>query len=280
MKYLILLPLAVTMLLGSHSIAEVEAGSLVQVQLDEAAVRIPLSFEANQGQADPQAKFLSRNGGYTVFLASTGSVLVLDNVDAAGATRHSAFQIQLLQGVDPVYRLTGPILEPQITGLDEIPETSNYLVGKDESRWQINVPHYAKVKYQDVYPGIDLVYHGSQRELEQDFVIAPGSDPGSIRLGFPDLNSFDLDSQGNLVLRVAEDQVIVNAPVVYQQTDERRQEISGKYMVKSTIGTGIATKIGRVVGFEIGPYDASSSLFISYSVVFAGGKGMLAMTSR
>ncbi len=75
-------------------------------------------------------------------------------------------------------KLVGANPSPQLTGLDELPGTSNYFIGNDPSKWRTNMPNYAKVEYQDVYPGIDLVYYGNQRQLEYDFVVAPGADPG------------------------------------------------------------------------------------------------------
>ena len=63
---------------------------------------------------------------------------------------------------------------PQVVGVDELPGKSNYFIGNDPAKWQTNVPSYAKVKYEGVYPGVDLVYYGNQRQLEYDFVVALG----------------------------------------------------------------------------------------------------------
>ncbi len=35
-----------------------------------------------------------------------------------------------------------------------------------------------------VYPGVDLVYYGNEGQLEYDYVLAAGVDPGVITLGF------------------------------------------------------------------------------------------------
>ena len=69
-----------------------------------------------------------------------------------------------------------------VTGLDELPGKSNYFIGNDPKKWRTNVPNYAKVKYQEVYPGVDLIYYGNQRQLEYDWAVAPGADPSAIRL--------------------------------------------------------------------------------------------------
>jgi hypothetical protein len=85
--------------------------------------------------------------------------------------------------------------------LDRLPGRSNYITGKDASRWRRNVVSFAKVRYRNVYPGIDLIYYGNQRQLEYDFVAAPGSDPNMIRLGFDGVNQIEIDAQGDLILK-------------------------------------------------------------------------------
>ena len=97
-------------------------------------------------------------------------------------------------------KLVGADPHVEVTGLDELPGKSNYFIGNDPSKWRTNLPTYAKVKYQHVYPGIDLVYYGNQRHLEYDFVVAPGADPGAIRLAFQGEETLRIDGQGDLVL--------------------------------------------------------------------------------
>ena len=79
-------------------------------------------------------------------------------------------------------KLVGGNPNPQIAGGAELPVKTNYFIGNDPKKWRTNVPTYAKVKYGNVYPGIDLVYYGNWGQLEYDFVVAPGADPGVIRL--------------------------------------------------------------------------------------------------
>jgi len=86
-------------------------------------------------------------------------------------------------------KLVGANPAAKVTGLDELPSKSNYFLGKDPKKWRTNVPNYAKVKHQDVYPGVDLVYYGNQGRLEYDFVVAPGADPKAITLAVETGNS-------------------------------------------------------------------------------------------
>src|SRR6185295_2469207 len=116
-----------------------------------------------------------------------------------------------------------------MTGVDELPGKANYFIGNDPSRWRTNVPTYAKVRSNGVYPGIDLVYYGQQRQLEYDFVVAPGADPQKIVLGFEGADAVEIDAHGDLVLHTAGGDVRQHKPVVYQEVDGVRRAIEGAY---------------------------------------------------
>src|SRR6185436_13199778 len=159
--------------------------------------KLPLSFEANQGQTSAQVKYLSRGAGYTFFLTATEAVMELRSADA-GSTSMGNAQNSLdaqpkvrtpqsaaqsgLQSATLRMRLAGANPNPRITGADELPGKSNYFLGSDAKAWKTDVPNYARVKYEGVYPGIDVVYYGNQQQLEYDFHLAPGADPKRIRL--------------------------------------------------------------------------------------------------
>jgi hypothetical protein len=182
-----------------------------QAQVVAAYGKLPLSFEANQGQTDPRVKFLSRGRGYALFLTGNEAVLSLrkpsagignsklenrkpgigrrgaagaDAPDSSLVTRHLSLETEVLR-----LRLTGANPAPEVRGLDELPGKSNYFLGKDPKQWRTNVPNYAKVAYKNVYPGVDLVYYGNQGQLEYDFVVAPGADPKVITLEIETGNS-------------------------------------------------------------------------------------------
>lgn len=173
--------------------------------------KLPLSFEANAGQADSQVKFLSRGRGYTLFLTGNQAVLKLERASqmsngksqmASGKNENrplplvtrslkvakdgrSAAKDQGQMTKDSVLRmrLVGANVNATVTGTEELPGRSNYFIGNDPKKWRTNVPNYAKVKYAGVYPGVDLVYYGNQGgQLEYDFVVAPGADPSIITL--------------------------------------------------------------------------------------------------
>src|SRR5205823_149116 len=112
--------------------------------------------------------------------------------------------------------LAGANSAPQVTGHDELPGKSNYFIGNDPKKWRTNVPHYGKVKYEAVYPGVDLVYYGNQGKLEYDFVVAPGADPGSVTLEFEGTRNLHIDA-GELVLGVERGELRQPKPVIYQE---------------------------------------------------------------
>jgi hypothetical protein len=153
----------------------------------------------------------------------------------------------------------------KVTGVDELLGTSNYFIGNDPTKWRTNVPTYAKVKYEGIYSGIDLVYYGNQRQLEYDFIVAPGADPHRIALDVSGAKRIRRDAQGDLVLKVGEGEIRWHKPVVYQEKNGTRQLIAAHYAITNTIR----------VGFELAKYDASTSLYIDpllYST-YLGGSG-------
>jgi hypothetical protein len=220
--------------------------------------QVPLSFEANQGQADARVDFLARGSGYGLFLTPTEAVLSLQPPAATDADQAPAGDVLSL-------RLLGANRHAQAEGLDQLAGTSNYLVGTDPGQWHTDIANYGQVAYDGVWRGIDVVYYGNQRHLEYDFVLEPGADPGSIKLQFQGARGLELDGQGNLVLQTAGGDVVQQAPVLYQEIGGVRHAVSGHYVLK---GQG-------QVGFEVGAYDPTRPLVIdpvlSYSTYL--GKG-------
>ncbi len=222
----------------------------------EAYGRLPIRFEANDGQIDSKVKFLSRGGGYGLFLTQSETVLTLRRESSSSvADAQSTVRMKLI-GADPA---------PQMEGLDRLPGRSNYIIGRDASRWRRNVESFAKVRYRSVYTGIDLTYYGNQRQIEYDFVVAPGADPNMIRLGFVGLDQANIGAQGDLVLKTANGEIRQRKPVAYQEVDGVRREVASGYALKDK----------REVGFELGEYDHTRPLVIdpvmAYSTYLGGG---------
>lgn len=200
--------------------------------------KLPLRFESNEGQINPGVKFVSRGSGYTLFLTGNNAVMALRGADE---------QISSL-----TMKLVGTNVSPQISGQELFAGKSNYYVGNDQSKWRTGIPNYGKVQYNEIWPGIDLVWYGNQRMLEYDFIVKPGVNPQQIRLAFDGAESLLLDGDGNLVLKTKAGELIQKAPVIYQDGAQGRKNISGKYILTA----------GREVAFELGVYDTSLPLVI------------------
>ena len=234
---------------------------------------LPLSFEANQGQTDARVRFLARGPKYTLFLTSDETVFALRGT---ALRRQSASADCLLQ-----MKFVGSRRNATVTGTNQLPGRSNYFIGSDPQKWRTNIPNYAEVKYEAVYPGVDLVYHGSQGQLEYDLVVAPGADPGLIAF---DVKVVSLASgrlfaplriapSGDLVIHTGNGDVTLQKPEVYQPAPAgdayqatRRTLIDGRYQIND----------GHRVTFKIARYNRRLPLVIDpvllYST-FLGGSG-------
>jgi len=151
-----------------------------QARAKEEYGKLPLSFEINQGQTDEQVKFMSRGSGYSTFLNSNEVVTVLRKplVDEKSAKSKPAKPRKQKMTTDAVLgmKFVGGKPQPLVAGADELPGKVNYLIGNDPTKWNTDIPTYAKVKYTQVYPDIDVVFYGNQKNLEFDFIVAPGAD--------------------------------------------------------------------------------------------------------
>src|SRR6266571_2048509 len=223
---------------------------------------LPMQFEPNAGQTDEPVLFLSRGRGYTLFLTPTQAVLSLraPPLRRRGGAENKIAQAELRM------TLLGANAQPRVEGLDQLPGTVNYFVGNDPSQWRSAIPTFAKVKYQQVYPGVDLVYYGNQRQLEYDFLVGAHADPARIAIDFAGAERLEIDGQGDLVAELSGGTVRWHKPVAYQQTEAGRQEIAAKFVLNNR----------REVGFELAAYDASRPLIIDPQLVYAtylGGSG-------
>ena len=249
---------------GAALLALTAADKPTRLRMSGEYGKIPLGFEVNQGQTDAQVQFLARGAGYTVFLTPTMAVLSLQRRDeelqkreGTGKKRGANVLRMSLVGANP---------GSKAAGIDQLPGTSNYYIGNDPTKWRVNVPSYEAVSYRDIYQGVDLVYYGNQRRLENDFVVAPGVDPGVIALAFQGAQKIAIGQAGDLLLQTADGQVQMQKPVVYQLIDGARHEVAGNYVLKNP----------QTVGFQIAAYDHTAPLVIDPVLVystFLGGTG-------
>jgi hypothetical protein len=195
--------------------------------------KLPLSFEPNQGQTDARVKFLARASGYTLFVTAEEAVF---------AGRDGSVERMKLIGAKRNMRM-----EP----LDEQPGISNYFIGNDPSKWRTSIPNYGRVALRGVCPGIDLVFYGNERQLEYDWVAAPGADPKLIHVRWEGPSQVTKNASGDLVLSAS---LIQRKPVILQEG----KRIEGGYVVR-----------GRDVAFELAKYDTAKPLVIDPVLVYS-----------
>jgi len=234
--------------------------------------KLPLAFEANEGQVDRAVRFIARGPGYQLFLTPSEAVLDLRSADkvqpaptqpertradrASLAVKHDVLRIRVA-GADP---------RAEVTGVEPYAGRSHFFLGNDPAKWQRDVRSFAKVRYAGVYPGIDLVYYGNERQLEYDFIVAPGADPKRIALDFHGARKLAIDADGNLVVTLASSTLVHRRPIVYQQIDGERRMIEGRYVMRGK----------SRAGFQVAAYDVKRPLVIDpvleYST-YLGGAG-------
>jgi hypothetical protein len=210
-------------------------------RVPELLERLPLAFEANEGQFDGSVRFVARTPGQTVALTADGFT-----VAPAGVT----------------VTFTGGRADAPVAGRHPLGAAVSRFLGADATSWRSGIQTYGEVVYGDVYPGVDVVFHGDGRHVEHDFVVAPGADPTTITLAVDVVGPAPrLDDRGDLVVG----DVRLQAPRLYQETAAGgRSKVEGRYEERGP---------GRF-GFRVGTYDRSRPLVIDpvlVSSTYLGG---------
>jgi hypothetical protein len=214
-----------------------------QAKVQESVAKLPLAFEPNLGQTDARVKYVARAKGYTAFLTENETVLSIK-----GSAKGSA---------PGVLRMNMPNARPatRLETSDPQVARSNYLKG-DRSKWITDVANYGRVTAKEVYPGIDVAYHGNQRTLEYDFVVKPGADSNQIRVAYEGSSRFALDAAGNLELETAAGRTLAQKPIAYQTIHGVRKPVKSEYVLTAN----------NQVGFKLGAYDRSQALIIDPTI--------------
>ena len=241
--------------------------------------RVPLYFEPNQGQFATPVTHTARAPGLRLSLTPKAAVLSLPKPSPGPADGHtgvhgaSGVEAPVAGAVDvgaisreATIRLSfiGANQTPAVSPLEPLPGISHYYIGLESDGWSTNVPHYLKVRYAAVYPGIDLVFYGNEQELEYDIVLAPGASTDVIRLRFDGADELLLDEGGNLLVHVGDVTLTQRAPVVYQEQEGVRTSVPGRYVLGR----------GDDVGLQVEAYDVTRPLVIdpvlAYSTFYRG----------
>jgi len=214
---------------------------------DVLSTTIPVCFIQNDGQADEQVLFLANSPGYTLFLTRDGQIMA--PADGAAA-------------VAITYPGAGTAV---VIGEGILPGRTSYFLGSDPDAWVTNVPMYATVRYERLYDGITLFYHGGTGILKREFVVGPGADPSLIRMEYAGQESLSLDPSGTVLIGTAAGVLFETAPVCFQVVDGEQVDVACQYVIS-----------GSTVTFAIGDYDTSLPLVIDpvldFSTYFGGDR--------
>jgi hypothetical protein len=278
----------------AHSQAPAQPASRASSPADHSRVNatyaaLPLTFEPNVGQTDPQVKYVARGRGYSLFLTSTSAYFAVpvrsqipktksahQKIDlsrskrefrkhtmAAGEQRNAVASIEMdLLGSNP---------QPHISAENQLPGVTNYLLGRDPSKWRSGVAHYGQVRYREVYPGVDLAYHGAAQvqtqaavaqandKFEFDFLIDPGANPEAVKLGFHGSKGLRTGASGDLIIASAAGDLHLHQPFAYQELNGKRQSIDARFVIRAN----------NRVSFALGNYDRNRLLVIDPTVTYS-----------
>lgn len=238
-RNLLILSLAASLTLSAPAAAETKTRTVT------AFSQTQLSFETNAGQAAGDVKYISRGPGYSLVLTPGEATLRISDPKTGKQTKELRMQL--------AYGPSAPVVE----GLDDLPGRANYFVGRDPSKWTSGVARYARVRYRNVYPGIDVVFYGNQHRLEYDLIVAPGADLSALVWKFPGARKITVNANGDLVVRTASGETEQSKPMVYQESAGERKPIACNYVLK---GSG-------AVGFALASFDAAKPLVIDPTIV-------------
>ncbi|MBE7550852.1 MAG: hypothetical protein HS126_07220 [Anaerolineales bacterium] len=200
--------------------------------------RLPLRFIPNQGQTDPAVKFHVHGLGGSLFFSPKEVVFslptpVTEQGSRGAEERGREKTVYPLFNPKSVVRLTfdGANPTPAIEGLNPLPGGANFFLGNDPAQWQSNLPTYEGIVYRNLYPGIDLVYRGTDGQLKSEFIVAPGADPRQIRLRYKGAEGLSVREDGALVIQTAAGELVEAPLLIYQEVNGVRREIEGHYLL-------------------------------------------------
>ena len=241
-------------------------------QLSESFGRFPLTFEFADIEG---SRFLCRRPGSRIWVSPVEAVLMFDPAQKPHR-RSSAVEAFTSLSTDetppgPPLRIkwVGANAKARVVPAEELRTKVNYFIGNNPSQWRTQMPTFGKVRCESVYPGIDLVYYGNQRQLEYDFVVAPGTNPETIAWRYEGAEKILIEEDGDLIVHTIGGKVRQHRPVAYQNVDGKRQEITAGYHFRGSDR--------QTIEFEIGSYDRTRPLIIDPVLVyssFLGGAGL------
>ncbi len=220
--------------------------------------KIPLYFIPNRGQTDSRALFSARAEGFTLWATRDG-LLFDQRGHGTRAVSPGAYGPEQLcsRGMVTSLMFLGSQPDVEVSAEDETPHRANFFLGGDPERWRTDVPTTSAIRYRSLYPGIDLKVYGVGRQVEYDWVVAPGADPAGIRFRYDRARETRLDAEGNLIVGSAAGEISHQKPAAYQKIEGHRVDIPCWYERRGA----------DTYGFKVGRYDRRRPLVIDPLVI-------------
>ncbi len=203
-----------------------------------------LYFEPNRGQAARPIEWVARTPEVGLAFTSVGVEIQLGGDPRAHVGLKWA-------GANPKARFEA---------IDASLDNTSYYYGADTSRWVPNVPHYRRLAWRDVYPGVDVIFYGHQGKLEYDLVVAPGADPSVIRLAFAGVSGVRINNRGDLVVEAGKSSFEMQKPKLYQRF---------RAGIETPVTGGYHLARSGLVSFTVGAFDPSRALVVDPVLNFA-----------
>ena len=278
MKKLTVIVVAVVVLASSANVFAqplLEGASNGQVAITNLSSK-PLSFAENRGQWDQKVLFRAEAGGATFFFCNDevtylfvrdSDEVLEDAADQAGA-RHAMSDAMPSKFDRPLYKKEALLIKahfvganpnPQIIRGDRLPHNCNYFYGNDQAKWRTDVPNYSAITYKNIWPGIDLHYHGNGRGMKYDFIVNPGADISQIQIRYEGVDGLSISNSGDLQAQTRFGLIHENIPQVYQERAGSKVSALGRYQL---IEPGI-------FGFEVEGYNPSFVLVIDPELLYS-----------
>jgi len=210
--------------------------------------QLPLSFVPNVGQSDAVVRYQAHAMGGMLFFEDDAVVLSLPTTeDQTRSVVHLRFD-----GVNVAHR---------VINAERLPGIVNYFIGNDPSRWLTDLPTYAGIVYEQLYPGIDLRYDGAQSTLKGTYTLAPHANPSRIRWRYEGATSVRVDKQtGDLLLALDDVSTLIEkAPSAWQTINGVRVSVPVQYMLMADDS----------IGFALGGYNPNQPLTIDPQLIYS-----------
>ncbi|MBI5756212.1 MAG: SBBP repeat-containing protein, partial [Nitrospirae bacterium] len=279
----IILVMCHIMAVVSHSIAPPDINKSdhqtgMNTHEHEVLSKLPLYFIQNNGQLDKRVKFYEKGSGHSTFFAEDGvylslirnekkDILPLTPSSLAGEGRGGgAITSQLVK-----LSFLSANKNPEIIAADPQESKVNYFIGNDPAGWKTNIPTYSAVVFKEVYPGINIKFYGTDRQLEYDIIVKPGADPAKIKMAFEEVDGLRVLENGGMEIGLKEGKLFQKKPYIYQEIDGKRVEVAGSFRLirPEHPDKGLST-----YGFEVAGYDKRYPLVIDpildYSTYLGG----------